>query len=173
MKERVFISIGSNEGVRSAHLAKAIEMATENGPHTRLVKRSSFYETSPWGRKDQPAFLNCVMEIETSLPPHELLTFLKGIEAKMGRAPARPAGWPSSPQDRWGPRTIDLDIIFYGDRVVDARELKIPHPLAHKRGFVLIPLSEIAPDVVHPVLKKTVSEITSLFKDSGDVRKME
>ena len=161
MSERVFLSIGSNIGPRVANCTRAIELLAVQR-RIFLVRKSPFYETSAWGKEDQPPFINCVVEVETNLEPLRLLDNLKKIESNMGRGPS----------ERWGPRVIDLDIIFYGDRIVETRGLTIPHPHAHERGFVLIPLCCIAPDLVHPKLKKTVRELAGILKDTGVLRKV-
>ena len=109
-------------------------------PHTKVVRVSSFLSTAPWGATDQPRFLNAVAEIRTTLQPMALLRALKHLETNMGRIPSY----------QWGPRLIDLDIILYGERVVDLPGLKIPHPLYREREFVLAPLREIAPEVLRP-----------------------
>lgn len=117
-------------------------------PKTRFVKSSSVYETDPVGGPPQGKYLNAIWKIETALSPRELKESLKKIELKLGRKPSF----------RNTPREMDLDIIFYGDRIVDEPDLKIPHPRYHERWFVLKPLMELAPDKVHPELKRTVRE---------------
>jgi 2-amino-4-hydroxy-6-hydroxymethyldihydropteridine diphosphokinase len=154
-KARAFISIGSNLGDRVTNLEKAIKGLSGN-PAIKLIKKSSFYESRPWGRTDQPLFINCAIEVDTSLGPRRLLDFLKALEAGLGRTPTE------HKEDRWGPRVIDLDIVFYGDR----------HPHAHKRGFVMVPLEEIAPDLVHPVLGKKVSELSIELEDREGVKRL-
>jgi 2-amino-4-hydroxy-6-hydroxymethyldihydropteridine diphosphokinase len=143
----VYLGIGSNLGDREDNCRKAIDLLMESG--LKVVKKSSMHETEPWGVKGQPRFINMAVETETELRPREMLNVLKAIEKRMGRVEA----------ERYGPRIIDLDILLYDSLVIDEPDLKIPHPLMHEREFVLKPLSEIAPDVVHPVLKKTIREI--------------
>jgi 2-amino-4-hydroxy-6-hydroxymethyldihydropteridine diphosphokinase len=144
-----FIGIGSNLGNRKENCRSALRLISEKAGS--LIKQSSMYETQPWGVEDQPEFINMAVEIETPAEPAVLLSILKGIEQELGRKET----------SRWGPRPIDLDILFYNDLVIDTPDLRIPHPLMHLREFVLRPLSEIAPDKVHPVLKKTVKELLS------------
>ena len=145
---RSYIGIGSNLGNRHENCVHAIELLEERG--VTVQKRSALYETEPWGVTDQPRFINMVVQIETTLEPEELLKLLKGIEQEIGR------------QDsfRWGPRLIDLDILFFNDLVLEEENLKIPHPFLHEREFVLRPLNEIAPDVIHPLFHKSIDELT-------------
>ena len=143
----VHIGIGSNLGDREEHCRKALRLFSERGIHIR--RRSSMYETEPWGEKDQPRFINMAIEGETGLGPAGLLEVLKIIEDEVGRVETF----------RWGPRVIDLDILLYDDLVMETPELKIPHPRMHEREFVLRPLAEIAPDKIHPLLKKTMREL--------------
>jgi len=145
----VHIGIGSNLGNRGENCLKALDLLSARGVIIR--KRSSLFETEPWGVQDQPKFINMAAEVATELGPLKLLETLKSVEEEMGRKESY----------RWGPRVIDLDILFYDDMVMDSPELKIPHPLMHEREFVLRPLAEIAPDKIHPVLKKTVKELLS------------
>lgn len=148
----VYIGIGSNLGNREENCLKAVKFMSSGKIVVRRL--SSLYETEPWGEHDQPKFINMVAEAETSIEPFELLKTLKAIESKMGRTES----------GRWGPRVIDLDILFYDNLVLRTPELTIPHPLIGEREFVLRPLAEIAPDVVHPVLKKTIRELLAGVK---------
>jgi 2-amino-4-hydroxy-6-hydroxymethyldihydropteridine diphosphokinase len=143
----VYIGIGSNLGEREENCERAIRLLIKNG--ITVTKRSSMIETEPWGMKEQPKFINMAVEIQTSLKPDELLHLLKNIEGEAGR----------SATTRWGPRIIDLDILLYNDLIMKTPELEIPHSGIKEREFVLKPLAEIAPDKVHPVLKKTIKEL--------------
>lgn len=144
---KVFITIGSNLGDRMKNIEVALKKMEDYG--LRIIKKSSIIETEPYGFKEQGKFLNGVILIETDLDPFDLLNLLLNIEKEMGR----------ERKIRWGPRNIDLDIIFYDDLVINTDNLKIPHPDAHNRTFVMGPLSEIDPDFVHPVLNKKVKDI--------------
>ena len=142
---KVYLSLGSNMGNRQENLDWALDLLSQR---VRLGKVSSIYETEPWGNINQPRFLNLVCEAYTRLGPTQLLALAKVIETKMGRT--------GKSND---PRPIDVDVLFYSDQVVDTPELVIPHPLLHERAFILIPLAEIAPELVHPVMGKTVMEL--------------
>lgn len=146
MDHIVYIALGSNLGSRLANLKNAISNFT---PQMDMKKKSSVYETPPWGYADQPAFLNQVVMAETYLEPDDLLGHLKRLETVLGREPSF----------QNGPRLIDLDILLYDDLIMDSPPLVIPHPRLHQRAFVLVPLNEIAPDLVHPVFGKPVSEL--------------
>ncbi len=142
-----YIGIGSNLGYREDNCERAIKLLIANG--ILVTKRSSMAETEPWGVKEQPDFINMAVEIKTGLTPEELLRLLKNIEIDVGRLPS----------SHWGPRIIDLDILLYDDVIMETPELQIPHPGISEREFVLKPLAEIAPDKMHPVLKKSVKKL--------------
>ncbi|MBI4681751.1 MAG: 2-amino-4-hydroxy-6-hydroxymethyldihydropteridine diphosphokinase [Nitrospirae bacterium] len=139
-----YIGIGSNLGSREDNCTAAIKHLIDSG--IKVLKLSSRIETEPWGLRDQPNFINMAIMIQTGLTPEDLLKLLKKIEIELGRAPGL----------RWGPRIIDLDILLYDDLVFETPDLKIPHPGTSDRYFVLRPLAEIAPDTIHPVLKKSI-----------------
>lgn len=158
----VYICIGSNVGNRIVFLKKAIsEIKNLNGIVLRNL--SSVYETEPWGYKEQGYFLNQVIEIETKKKPAALLKKLKETEKKLGRSEGK----------KWQEREIDIDILFYGDYIIKKRGLEIPHPEIQNRKFVLIPLNEIAPAYIHPVLGNSMSEILRTLRDNNSVVKQE
>jgi 2-amino-4-hydroxy-6-hydroxymethyldihydropteridine diphosphokinase len=145
--QAVYIGLGSNIGRRQANLRAALK-ALSSLPGYRLVAVSSSYVTSPVGPR-QPDFFNAVAKFMTIRRPEEVLADVKGIERAMGRRPAR----------RWGPRIIDLDVLFYGRTVCAAPQLTLPHPRLHERRFVLEPLAELSPGLVHPLLRTTVRRL--------------
>lgn len=156
---KVLISIGSNLGDRVHNCKKALN---EISAFAKIMRVSSVYETEPVGNEDQPDFINCAAEIETALLPEELLKHLQEIEDKLGRIHG----------DRWGPRLIDIDIIFYDDLIIDSEELQIPHVSAHTRRFVLEPVTEIMPGKIHPVFGITVRELCENLEDGQPVKKV-
>jgi 2-amino-4-hydroxy-6-hydroxymethyldihydropteridine diphosphokinase len=149
-----FIGIGSNLGMRKKNCEKAIQLVS--GENISVLNRSEMLETEPWGIIDQPTFINMIIEVATDLAPEDLLGLLKKIETDLGRTSTV----------RWGPRVIDLDILFYDDLVMKTAGLEIPHPGIAKRYFVLKPLSAIAPEMVHPVLKKSIKDLLSQYRQS-------
>jgi len=157
----VTIGIGSNLGDREFLIRKAVD-ALRDLPQTKVIQVSSLYDTEPVGEADQPPFLNAVAAIETELPARELLWHLLLIEKRMGRVRAR----------RWGPRPIDLDVLFYDDQIIDEPDLSVPHPEAHRRAFVLMPLAELAPDFKHPVTGETVRRMIQKLPPNPPVRKL-
>ena len=161
MIRRVYIGIGSNLGDREFLIRKAVE-ALRQLPQTNVSGVSSLYDTEPVGETDQPPFLNAVAWIETELPARELLWQMLLIEKRMGRVRAR----------RWGPRPIDLDLLFYDDEVIEEPDLQVPHPEAHRRAFVLLPLLELDPNVRHPVTEETVRRMIQKLPPNPPVRKL-
>lgn len=154
----VYLGLGTNLGNRPANLEnarKALQQAMT------VLRASSIYETEPWGFQDQPAFLNQVLKVSTSFEPLKLLDFLKNVEAEMGRLA----------NFRYGPRLIDLDILLYGRQVIKTQGLQIPHPHLHERAFVLEPLAEIAPNLVHPLMHKRISTLLAQAEDRDGVKK--
>jgi len=142
---RAFIGLGSNLGDREANVRQALEHLA-HAPETSVVRASSLYDTEPVGVEEQPHFLNAVAQLETQLTPHQLLWNLMLIERRLGRVRTQ----------RWGPRTLDLDLLLYEDLVLEDDDLTIPLPELAKRSFVLVPLVELEPLLVHPVTGETV-----------------
>jgi 2-amino-4-hydroxy-6-hydroxymethyldihydropteridine diphosphokinase len=155
----VFLSLGSNMGEREVNLRSAVDMI---GDVVRVVRVSSLYETAPVGVTEQPAFLNLALRGESDLEPEELLGALKRVEHEVGRRPTF----------RWGPRLIDVDILLYGQRVVESALLSIPHREMTRRAFVLVPLAEIAGDTVHPITGLPISTLRDLAPGLESVRRV-
>ena len=163
MPQRVFIGIGSNLGNRKAHYYEAIERVAKL-PNTRVVQGSSLYESEPLGDA-KTWYVNGVIGIKTEFTPEQLLRRLKAIEQAMGRKK-------KAQTKRWTSRTIDLDILFFDNRVIDSRNLKIPHPELHNRRFVLLPLSELTPNLIHPLFGVTIARLLAALKDDKRVMLM-
>ena len=155
---KVFLGLGSNIGDRKKYLEEAVE-EIQNLHDTRLIQCSSIFETEPWGFSEQDEYLNAVIEIETDIHFSDLIKEVKGIEVKLGR----------DKTDKWKSRKIDIDILFYGDLVYEEDHLQIPHKQISERNFVLAPMNEIAPDHLHPVSNKKISE---LFTNTTDELKV-
>jgi len=159
---RVILSIGSNMGERAGNCRRAIEaLSALSG--LNLLKESSFYETVPWGKTNQPEFINCAVLAESELAPLNLLEKLKEIEFNIGR----------NHGERWGPRLIDIDLVIYGDVVMESEILTLPHRYAHERAFVMIPAAEVAPEMIHPLFAKSLRELAGGFVGKGEVRRVE
>lgn len=153
----VFLCLGSNMGDRADNLKKALALI--NKTVGKVVKQSHVYETEPWGLKEQEPFLNQVVMLNTMLDPRDLLDANTKIERELGR----------TRKEKNGPRIIDIDILFYGKRIIRDKGLEIPHPELHKRAFVLVPMLEIAPELEHPVLKKPINGLYMECEDQSDV----
>ncbi len=161
MKHIAYIGIGSNLGDKLYYCEKAISEILKIDRH-KLLAKSSFFKTEPIGYTSQDWFVNGVIEIETGLEPSELLQTLKTIEVQLGRTETF----------RWGPRAIDLDILFFDDCQIQTGELKVPHPHIQDRKFVLVPLAEIDRNLIHPVLKKTIQQLLDSLKEDQKVERL-
>ena len=156
----VFLLLGSNLGDRQGYLQQAIAyIEKEIAP---VIHSSSVYETQSWGKTDEPDYLNQVIQLQTDVSASEILRKILNIEKIMGR----------KREVKWGSRTIDIDILFYGSEIIKEEGLTVPHPEMHNRLFTLAPLAEIAPDLVHPVLKKNIVELKSELKTDLHVKKL-
>jgi 2-amino-4-hydroxy-6-hydroxymethyldihydropteridine diphosphokinase len=152
-----YVGLGSNVGDRVAMIQQALALIAAH-PDIALGGVSQLYLTRPWGNPDQPDFVNGVCRLETSLAPHDLLAALKAMEAELGRRG----------REKWGPREIDLDILLYGDEIIQDRDLKVPHRMMCERTFVLVPLSDIAPDLIHPETGLKISEHLDAISVEGE-----
>lgn len=159
MNNGIFVSLGSNLGERKDNLAKAKSLMKEAG--LGISQQSSIYETEPWGDKKQPSYLNQVVQIATTLEPEKLMGVLLDIEQKMGRT--------RSTESRYQARTIDLDLLFYHQRILKTGTLTLPHPALHERNFVLVPMMEIASMFNHPSLNLPIEELYLECRDETDV----
>ena len=156
-----YLLLGSNLGDKHTHLATAITILSERVGE--IVYTSNVYESEPWGVTNQPMYVNQAIAIETRASPSELLTIVKSIELQMGR----------TPMAKWSSRIIDIDILLYGDKIIETEDLIIPHPFLHKRNFALLPLMEIAANVQHPSLKDTIENVYFACRDTGEVYRFE
>ncbi len=157
--QTVHLGLGTNVGDRADNLRRAMALL---GERLNVSAVSSVYETEPWGYTDQPRFLNMACAAEAEMAPAALLTFIQSVEQAVGREPSF----------RYGPRAIDVDILLWGDVVSESESLTIPHPALHERAFALAPLAEIAPDVQHPVVGKSVLELLTDVPGRDTVRRM-
>ena len=143
-----YLGLGSNLGNKQNYITKAIKFISKL-ENVEITKTSSRLETAPYGKTDQPDFINCVIELETNLLPETLLKKCLYIENQLGRIRS----------EKWGPRTIDIDLLFYEDKIINTELLVLPHPELHKREFVLTSLNELCPDLVHPILNRKIKDI--------------
>jgi 2-amino-4-hydroxy-6-hydroxymethyldihydropteridine diphosphokinase len=155
----VYLLLGSNLGNRLMYLQEAARYINEETGH--IVQQSAVYETQSWGNTNVPDYLNQVLLLQTNLLPHDLLHKLLQIESLLGRERL----------EKWGARTLDIDILFYGTDIIEDADLIVPHPQLHNRGFTLAPLAELAPDLMHPVLNKTISSLKNELNDDLQVKK--
>ena len=153
-QERIYLSLGTNLGNREMNLEAVKESLP---PEVKILDCSPVYQTEPWGYLDQPDFLNQVLAIETSLSPTELLEYIKDIEEKIGRKPSV----------RFGPRIVDIDILFFGDRIILEEDLIIPHPRIRDRAFVLVPMADLDPDLIYPGSDFSISELLTFVDQTG------
>jgi len=158
MGEDVYLLLGSNVGDRETNIKKACELIRTEISGDMIL--SQLYETAAWGKTDQEAFMNQAILIKTDIAPMVLLALLKDIEKRVGRVET----------EKWGPRVIDIDVLFYGTQIIQDPELQVPHPYLPVRLFALLPLSEIAGDLKHPILKKTIKELLELCPDTSEVK---
>ena len=155
----IYLGLGSNLGDRKANLKKALQLL---GQTLSVEQLSSVYETPPVAHEEQPLFLNAVCRVATEIGPFQLLSLIKGIEVALDRVPSFPNA----------PRTIDIDILLYGNLVIEAPQLLIPHPRLEERAFVLVPLAEIAPDLIHPVSGRSIQKLASAVQGRDEVVKV-
>ena len=155
-----FLSLGSNRGDRLSNIQQAVSFLS-NDNSIEIAATSSFYETEPWGKKNQAWFVNAVIAIRTELSPVELLRICQNIELKLGRDRTH--------EEHWGERSMDIDILFYDDLIISNELLTVPHKYVHERAFALVPMLEIKSDFIHPVFKKTILELHEELNDPEDV----
>lgn len=154
MDHTVYLSLGTNIGNRAANLKRVLDLLP---PQMTVMAKSKVYETPPWGYTEQDKFLNQVVKVTTYLEPQKLLKHINRLEVAMGRKATF----------RYGPRLIDIDILFYDDEILETPSLTIPHPNLHERGFVLLPMMDIAPDHVHPIKKRSIRELVGFCEMGG------
>ena len=157
---RVFLSLGSNLGDKLSNIQQAVSCLSMC-EHIKIVKTSSFYETEPWGNKNQEWFVNAALALDTDFSCEELLEFCQNIEVQLGRVRRE--------NEKWAQRAIDIDILMYDDKIINKPNLSVPHPLIHLRAFVLVPMLEVKSDLVHPVFNKTISELYDELQNPEDV----
>ncbi len=155
-----YLSLGSNEGNRQSWMEQAIDSLSVHAGN--VFARSAFYETKAWGLTDQPDFLNMCIALETMLSPVDLLTVIQNTELQLGRTRTI----------KWGPRTLDVDILFFNNEIIQSEALIVPHPFVQDRRFVLMPLAEIASGLVHPIMKKTVAQLLDECPDGLEVKRI-
>ena len=158
--EEAYLLLGSNIGESKKYISDAIDFIKKN--IGSVTAQSSLYQTASWGKTDQPDFINQVVRVETILDPQKLLENILVIEKKLGRERT----------EKWGSRTIDIDLLFFGDQIVKEDNLVVPHPYLHERRFTLMPLIEIDPELLHPVFKETITQLYSKLNDNLSVIKL-
>lgn len=157
---RTFLLLGSNQGQRLELLTRAVAEIQQRAG--KVTAKSSIYETAAWGKEDQSPFLNQVVEIQTRLMPDQLLQVTQSIEKSLGRIR----------ETHWGPRLIDIDILFYGDHLINLPDLTIPHPAIAARRFTLVPMNEVDATWIHPVSQETMAELLARCEDNLEVKKL-
>jgi 2-amino-4-hydroxy-6-hydroxymethyldihydropteridine diphosphokinase len=152
----IFLLLGTNRGELKTNLLNALEQIKQH--KITVIKKSKIYKTKAWGNPKQPDFLNMALEVECSYSPEKLLQILKAIESRMGRKKVK---------QRWGPRIIDIDILFYGDKIINMEDLIIPHKEFYNRSFAIMPLAEISPDFIPPLSKKKIKDCLAEIDNEG------
>jgi 2-amino-4-hydroxy-6-hydroxymethyldihydropteridine diphosphokinase len=158
---KVYLSLGSNRGGRKAHLKNAIDLISEWAGEVTVV--SSLYETPPWKMEDETDFINQALLLETEMSSAQLIDTIILIESMMGRQRSA---------NKYEPRKIDIDVLFFNDEIINTEELTVPHPLLQERKFVLVPMAEIAPEFIHPVLKKSITQLLNECEDKSEIQKL-
>ena len=161
IKHTAFIGIGSNRGKRKENCETAVKIISSH-KDTEVVKKSSLYETEAWGEEGQNYFINCVAKIKTNKNVFDFFSFLQQAENKIGK----------EKESFWGPRKIDIDLLFFGQEIINEPDLKVPHPFLHLRRFVIEPLSEIAPDFIHPTINLPIKVLLKNLTDTKKVSKI-